>query len=505
MTVPGAPGGPPGEVRWDFAVSFVEADRGWADWLLWQLQDAGARVVTEPPLAPAGDAAPALAAAARHAQQVLVVLSEDYLAAAGDVSDSAGPGGLQDAAGRLVAVRVTDCRRPGLLSRVVSFDLFGLEPPVARDWLRRQLAVLRPETAAPAPTTVAAPPATAAGPAATAKPAAARPAVAQPPPGVEVLAELSGLPSPVRATVFPATGGLLVTGSQDGRIRLLDLANPARPTIMTEIEYGARFNQEWVRALATSADGTRLAVAGDAMRVAVWDVTDPAAPEQVFSERGHKHYIRAVALRPDAAVLASGGQDKAVVLWDTRRTGRQSVLAVLTDHRKSVEAVAFSQDGRRLASGGSDKTVILWDVADPAHPTRTAVLDAHRDVVHAVAFVSPTLLATASADRVSRLWDVSSPAQPRPVAELTGHRKPVTALAVSGDATRLASGAADGTVALWDIVIPDRPARITAVTSGHGAVNDLAFARDGAMLAAACAGKATVVWSIGTRLASANR
>ncbi|WP_307873805.1 MULTISPECIES: TIR domain-containing protein [unclassified Frankia] len=493
-------GGSPDGVRWDFTVSFVEADRGWADWLVWQLQDAGVRAIAEPPLAPAAgeDAAPALAAATGHAEHVLVVLSDDYLAAVGSAADT-----LDDAAaGRLVAVRVADCRRPGRFSRVVSFDLFGLERPVAREWLRRQLAVLRTEPAAEA----SAPPAATPPPAAV--PPAAVPAVAAVVPaqaaedGVEVLAELAGFPSPVRAVEFPASGGLLVTGAQDGKVRLFDLAKPARPTTMVEIEYGARYSQEWVRDLATSADGTRLAVVGDAMRVAVWDLADPAAPELVFSEVGHKHYIRAVALSPDASIMATGGQDKAVALWNTRRSGRQSVLALLTDHRKGVQSVAFSPDGRRLASGGDDKTVILWDVADPEHPTRTASIAAHRDTVHAVRFVTPTLLATAGADRTARLWDITSPAHPEPVAELTGHRKAVTALAVSADATRVATGAADSTVALWDITTPGRPNRLAALSSGYGAVNDLAFSRDGALLAAACAGKTTVLWSIGARLAS---
>jgi WD40 repeat protein len=498
------------DVRWDFAVSFTEADRVWADWLVWQLQDAGARATASGPLTAGTDAAAVLASLAGHAAHVMVVLSEDYLTAVGDTAD-----GLDAAVcAQLVAVRVADCRRPGLFGRVVAFDLFGLERPVARDWLRRQLAVL----SAGDPTPPAPPVREPASPATLDKqvpvPAVADEAPVQlAPPAVgevrgdrvEELAELAGFPSPVRAAVIPATGGLLVTGGQDGKIRLFDLANPARPAAMGQIEYGARFSQEWVRALAASADGTRLAVAGDAMRVAVWDLTDPDAPEEIFVESGHKHYIRAVAISADATLVATGGQDKVVALWDTRRSGRLSLLATLTDHRKGLETVAFSPDGRRLASGGDDKSVLLWDIADPEHPTRTATIAAHRASVHVVRFVSPTLLATAGADKTARLWDVTSPAQPAPVAELTGHRKPVTALAVTADGGRLATGAADGTVALWDIGDPGSPERIAAVTGGHGAVNDLAFSHDGSLLVAACAGKAAVLWSIGSRLAPAPR
>ncbi|MDT3441610.1 TIR domain-containing protein [Pseudofrankia sp. BMG5.37] len=537
-------------VRWDLAVSFAEQDRGWADWLVWQLQDAGRRATAEP--LPAGSpGAPAVAVALRsaagHADQVLVVLSAAYLAALGDdagepSSPAAHPprlgepaaGGDEDTdtpaggqgpetgagevpVGRMVVARVEDLRRPALLAGAVSFDLFGLEPPVAREWLRRQLAVLpatarsvnaapaTPADAMPVPSAAAAPSAgtttpAEARPAASAEPAASAPVLT---PGV--LAELQGQHSPVRAVVLPSTGGVLVSGAQDGRVRLFDLANPTRPAPLSVIEYGGRLTQEWVRALAASADGTRLAITGDGMRVALWDITDPSAPEEVFTERGHRHYIRAVALSPDAHLLASGGQDKIVALWDTRRSGADSLLVALTDHRKGLRTVAFSPDGRRLASGGDDNVVLLWDLADPAKPTRMATLAAHRDTVYAARFVpSGPLLATAGGDRLARLWDVASPAHPEPVADLAGHRKAVTALAVTADGRGLATGGADGQVLLWDLTDPARPARVAAFTAGHGAINDLAFSRDGALLAAACAGKATVLWSTGTLLATAN-
>ncbi|WP_007518986.1 MULTISPECIES: toll/interleukin-1 receptor domain-containing protein [Pseudofrankia] len=516
----------PGGVRWDLAVSFAEPDRGWADWLVWQLQDAGRRATAEP--LPAGrPGTPAVAAALRtaagHADQVMVVLSAAYLAALGDDEAPDAPTGGQGqeadpgeapAVGLIVA-RVEDLPRPALLRRAVSFDLFGLEPPVAREWLRRQLAALPTATAragdpAPAPSSAAppVPPAPGAPTSGAAAPSEARPAEPAAPEATEtaprMLAEVPGPHSPMRAVVFPSTGGMLVNGAQDGRVRLFDLANPNRPTLLTVIEYGSRLSQEWVRALAVSADGTRVAVAGDGRRVALWDITDPSAPEEVFSEHGHRHYIRAVALSPDAHLIASGGQDKVVALWDTRRSGPDSLLVTLTDHRKGLRTVAFSVDGRRLATGGDDDVVLLWDLADPAKPTRMATLAAHRDSVHAALFVpSGTLLATAGGDRVARLWDVASPAHPEPVADLSGHRKAVTALAVTADGRGLATGGADGAVLLWDLTDPAHPARVAAFAAGHGGINDLAFSRDGALLAAACAGKATILWSTGSLLAAA--
>jgi hypothetical protein len=522
-----------GDVRWDVAVSFAEPDRNRADWLVWQLQDAGRRATAVP--LPAGShgasaVTAALRSAAGRADQVVVVLSAAYVAAldedttAGTAGQATSPAdgaaspatdavgetaGAHDVPAGMIVARIEDLPKPAALRGSVSFDLFGLEPEVAREWLRRQLGVV-PTTARTGPAAAAVTePAPATSPVVAPGVAGAEPAGAGAAAGSttpQLLAEITGSRYAVRAVVFPPGGGVLVSGGQDGRVRLFDLANPGRPTPLAVIEYGSRLTQEWVRALAASADGTRLAVVGDGMRVALWDITDPSAPEEVFTEQGHRHYIRAVALSSDGHLIASGSQDKTLSLWDSRRSGRQSLIVTLADHRKGLQTIAFSPDGRRMASGGDDRAVLLWDLADPAHPTRMATIEAHRDTVHAALFVpSSSLLVTAGGDRAVRLWDVASPAHPEPVAELAGHRKAVTALAVTADGRRLATGGADGLVLLWDMADPARPERIAALSGGHGGVNDLAFSRDGGLLAAACVGKATVLWSTGLTAAAAPR
>ena len=84
---------------------------------------------------------------------------------------------------------------------------------------------------------------------------------------------------------------------------------------------------------------------------------------------GHSSYVRAVAFSPDGTRLASGSDDKTVKVWDAS-TGE--AVQTLQGHSGDVSAVTFSPDGTRLASGSYDKTVKVWDWAGSCIDTAPA-------------------------------------------------------------------------------------------------------------------------------------
>ncbi|MEX5637819.1 TIR domain-containing protein [Parafrankia sp. FMc2] len=130
------------EPEWNFFVSYTQADRGWAEWIAWQLEDAGYSVLIQ-----AWDFVPGsywmamMERGIRDAQRIVAVLSGAYLRSVYGEREwqAALRADSQGFARRLVPVRVADCVRPGLLGGVVSIDLFGRSEADAAHHLRAQI------------------------------------------------------------------------------------------------------------------------------------------------------------------------------------------------------------------------------------------------------------------------------------------------------------------------------------------------------------------------------
>jgi hypothetical protein len=127
----------PSQVSRDFFISYTGADRRWAEWIAWQLEQAGYSTVLQAWDFGAGSHfVNEMHQATQIAQRTIAVLSNAYLASAYAEAEwqeawRADPTGAD---AKLLVFRIEDCPRPGLLGQLVSEDLFGIdeETTVAR-------------------------------------------------------------------------------------------------------------------------------------------------------------------------------------------------------------------------------------------------------------------------------------------------------------------------------------------------------------------------------------
>jgi hypothetical protein len=125
-------------VERDFFISYNQADRAWAEWIAWQLEDAGYTTVLQAwDFVPGSNFVVEMDKAAQVAKRTIAVLSPSYVAAAFTQPEwaSAFAGDPTGAARKLVPVRVTETERSGLLSQIVFIDLVGLSEDEARERL----------------------------------------------------------------------------------------------------------------------------------------------------------------------------------------------------------------------------------------------------------------------------------------------------------------------------------------------------------------------------------
>jgi len=134
----------------DFFVSFNSADKQWAEWISWTLEEAGYQVVFQHwDFRPGGNFVLEMQKAAEGTRKTLIVLSDHYLKAdytqpewtAAFVDD---PRGDQR---KLIPLRVAPCSPTGLLKPLIFADLVGLSQDEAKQTVLTAVADGRPKPA----------------------------------------------------------------------------------------------------------------------------------------------------------------------------------------------------------------------------------------------------------------------------------------------------------------------------------------------------------------------
>src|SRR5687767_15626858 len=134
-------------------MSHAGRDTGWAEWLAWQLQEAGYTVELDVwDWAPGQDFVARMSAALERADRLLAVCTEAYFASAfGGAELRAAFAGSAAAEGRIVPVLVEPVTLPPLYAPLIRLDLTGLDEAAAAARLRARLAGVRPAGPPPFP------------------------------------------------------------------------------------------------------------------------------------------------------------------------------------------------------------------------------------------------------------------------------------------------------------------------------------------------------------------
>ena len=266
----------------------------------------------------------------------------------------------------------------------------------------------------------------------------------------------------VWSAVYSPDGRYILTGSNDGNVRLWDAIGGqlirSYPTTTGRAVSG----------VAYSPDGHHVAGASSDRNAYLWDIASDEQP-RTFQHGGA---VNTVAFSPDGRYLLSTSNDSTARVWDVE-TGQETARL---QHDGIVRSAVFSADGRRVLTGDYapfidvPSNATLWDwrneriLAALPHPDRIYVVAISPDGNYAV---------TGSRDGRARLWDLNTSELIRVVAN---HPGGVVGLAFSPDGRTILSGGNDYLTRLWDT----STGALLHTYKGYGSgINSVAFSPDG--------------------------
>lgn len=182
--------------------------------------------------------------------------------------------------------------------------------------------------------------------------------VASPPASVIRVSPLPGeVEAPVvTAMAVTADGVHIAVAGDDHSIRLLDAAD-GRSIAMV------RGHRDWVRGLVFSPGGRRLASCGHDGAVRVWEIAPDAGGVRLLADRIAEHAVFGLAFASENELYAVGFSD-AVYRWNVAEDDWR------IDHRcdcNDLRAIDISKDGRWLAYGGRDGIIRVHPLIGPDH------------------------------------------------------------------------------------------------------------------------------------------
>ncbi|KIM49263.1 hypothetical protein M413DRAFT_438434 [Hebeloma cylindrosporum] len=244
----------------------------------------------------------------------------------------------------------------------------------------------------------------------------------------EPFVTLEGHVNNITSIAFNSEGKWIVSGSEDGTVKIWDLRNPnGQPR---SYENGAPVNDVCIH-----PNQGELISCDQAGSIKQWDLTDNICSHELTPAGDIP--IRSITLASDGSCLVAGNNKGQCYVWklNEESTGLPRFQAVtrFLAHKKYLTRCLISPDARYLATCSADTTVKIWSISPMYDFKEEKTLKGHQRWVWDCAFSADSAyLVTASSDHTARLWEMASG---ETVRQYNGHHKAAVCCALHDGAS----------------------------------------------------------------------
>jgi WD40 repeat protein len=274
------------------------------------------------------------------------------------------------------------------------------------------------------------------------------------PPNGILIRTLMGHSDRVTAVAITPDGQRLISGSQDGAIKIWNLETE-------DLICTISAHNDSVNTIAITPDGSHIISGSQDGTIKIWNLE---TEKLIDTLTGHYASVNAVALTPDSSVLISASSDCCLKVWNLK-TGKE--LHTLIGHRASVQAVTviLTNNNKWVISGSYNDTLRVWNL----ETGKAEFTLGNSDMVYSLAATHDgERVISASQDGTLSIWKVRTWEKEY---TLKGHSQLVRSVAVTPDGKQIISGSSDGTLKIWKIgtwenegTFTDETASVLAIT-----------------------------------------
>ncbi|KAI5895454.1 WD40-repeat-containing domain protein [Schizophyllum commune] len=230
----------------------------------------------------------------------------------------------------------------------------------------------------------------------------------------------------VTSVCFHSEGKWLVTGSEDGTIKIWDLR--------TSQVHRGYVNGAPVNDVCVHPNQGELISCDQAGSIKQWDLSENVCSHELTPAGDIP--IRSVTLAADGSLLVAGNNKGRCYVWrvnDDPRMPRFQAVTKFVAHNKYLTRCLLSPDAKYLATCSADTTVKIWSISPSYEFRQEKVLVGHQRWVWDCAFSADSAyLVTASSDHTARLWEMASG---KTVRQYNGHHKAAVCCALHDGAS----------------------------------------------------------------------